>query len=190
MDLYEMTVVLYQPKVSQDYRSPIPCKAKRGGNARGIHKGVRGSHQRNCECPTRNVGRNLKQNLRLGILNESLARKPPSTLEELLTRVEKHIWVEKSTKPKSITKCKFVENDRNQSRKGQRKECRPSFISMNAPMAEVLIVAQKKKIIDPPQPLKNNPARACSNLYCHYHKDKGYTTKDCYILKREIERLI
>ncbi|KAK6151001.1 hypothetical protein DH2020_015933 [Rehmannia glutinosa] len=41
---------------------------------------------------------NLK-NLRQGHLKESLAGKPPSNIEELLSRAEKHIRVEESTKP-------------------------------------------------------------------------------------------
>ncbi|KAK6138993.1 hypothetical protein DH2020_027263 [Rehmannia glutinosa] len=51
---------------------------------------------------------NLTRNLHQGRLKESLAGKPPSTLEELLSQVEKHIRVEESTKPEPSTKRKVT----------------------------------------------------------------------------------
>jgi hypothetical protein len=35
------------------------------------------------------------------------------------------------------------------------------------------------------------PLHTCtSKKFCFFHKDKGHDTKDCFMLKKEIERLI
>ncbi|XP_073152672.1 uncharacterized protein [Henckelia pumila] len=38
--------------------------------------------------------------------------------------------------------------------------------------------------------MKDNPKRLKSDKYCHFHKDKGHSTEDCYSLRTEIEKLI
>ncbi|KAL0315584.1 UNVERIFIED_CONTAM: hypothetical protein Sradi_5436600 [Sesamum radiatum] len=38
--------------------------------------------------------------------------------------------------------------------------------------------------------MKDNPKRLKSDKYCKFHKDRGHSTKDCYHLKNEIEKLI
>ncbi|XP_073138372.1 uncharacterized protein [Henckelia pumila] len=38
--------------------------------------------------------------------------------------------------------------------------------------------------------MQNNPKRQRSDKYCHFHKDKGHTTEDCFSLRAEIEKLI
>ena len=41
-----------------------------------------------------------------------------------------------------------------------------------------------------PAPLKTDPQHRNRNRYCHYHKDHGHDTSDCYELKDKIEELI
>ncbi|XP_073152880.1 uncharacterized protein [Henckelia pumila] len=37
--------------------------------------------------------------------------------------------------------------------------------------------------------MQNNPKCKRSDKYCHFHKDKGHTTEDCFSLRAEIEKL-
>ncbi|XP_073133782.1 uncharacterized protein [Henckelia pumila] len=38
--------------------------------------------------------------------------------------------------------------------------------------------------------MKDNPKRKKSDEYCHFHKDKGHSTEDCFSLRAKIEKLI
>ena len=41
-----------------------------------------------------------------------------------------------------------------------------------------------------PGKLKSDPAKRSRNKYCHFHRDHGHDTADCYDLKQQIEALI
>lgn len=38
--------------------------------------------------------------------------------------------------------------------------------------------------------MRDTPNRKYSNKYCHFHRDRGHDTKECFQLKDEIQRLI
>ena len=40
-----------------------------------------------------------------------------------------------------------------------------------------------------PNKMGSDPSRRNQNLYCTYHKDKGHTTKQCWVLKDHLEQL-
>ncbi|KAI3465163.1 hypothetical protein Pfo_021826 [Paulownia fortunei] len=98
----------------------------------------------------------MQQNLQQGKFKDSIARKPPVTLEELLQRAEEP-----------------------EGRKEERRHPPPNtytrFAPLNVRLSEVLMVAEQHGLIQPPHPLKEN---------------RGHTTKECFYLKQEIERLI
>ena len=41
-----------------------------------------------------------------------------------------------------------------------------------------------------PEKLKGDPNRLSKDKYCHFHRDHGQNTADCYDLKQQIETLI
>ncbi|KAI3465839.1 hypothetical protein Pfo_022502 [Paulownia fortunei] len=52
------------------------------------------------------------------------------------------------------------------------------------------MVAEQHGLIQPPRPLKESSRRVKSDKYCHFYRDRGHTTEECFHLKQEIERLI
>ncbi|KAK6148881.1 hypothetical protein DH2020_016406 [Rehmannia glutinosa] len=51
-------------------------------------------------------------------------------------------------------------------------------------------LSQRQGIIEPPREMRDNFERAQSDQYCHFHRDKGHTTKKCFQLKKDIQKLI
>ena len=41
-----------------------------------------------------------------------------------------------------------------------------------------------------PDKLKGDPSKRPKNKYCHFHRDHGHDTSDCYDLKQQIKALI
>ncbi|KAL0433889.1 UNVERIFIED_CONTAM: hypothetical protein Slati_2723200 [Sesamum latifolium] len=77
---------------------------------------------------------------------------------------------------------------------GNKRERRQSdltqYTPLNAPRAEILSVAKQQGLVRWPFPMKDNPKRMTSDKYCHFHRDHGHSTEECYHLKNEIEKLI
>ncbi|KAK6152155.1 hypothetical protein DH2020_014790 [Rehmannia glutinosa] len=91
----------------------------------------------------------MQQNLRHGRFKESIAGKPPCTLEELLIRAEKYIRIEETTYVSGITKRKYRKEEKPEGRKKEeRKHVPPHGYSDYAPLkarrSEILVVASKK----------------------------------------------
>ena len=47
-----------------------------------------------------------------------------------------------------------------------------------------------KGILTFPGKLKSDPTKRSRNKYCHFHRDHGHDTADCYDLKQQIEALL
>ncbi|XP_073153497.1 uncharacterized protein [Henckelia pumila] len=124
---------------------------------------------------------------------ESIAGKPPSTLEELLERAEKYIRIEETIEPRYLGKRKREEEKPREGRKEEKRGFqgpRLQQVPLNARLTDILVVAENQGLLQPPRPMKDNPKRLKSDKYCHFHKDKGHSTEDCYSLRTEIEKLI
>ncbi|KAL0448502.1 UNVERIFIED_CONTAM: hypothetical protein Slati_1406600 [Sesamum latifolium] len=140
----------------------------------------------------------MQQNLKRGRFKESIVGKPPATQEELLMRAEKYIRIEESTGSRPITPSKRRMNDDERTAptriEGNKRERRQGdltqYTSFNAPRREILSVAKQQGLVRWPFPLKDNPKRMTSDKYCHFHRDRGHSTEECYHLKNEIEKLI
>ncbi|XP_075521502.1 uncharacterized protein LOC142554718 [Primulina tabacum] len=134
----------------------------------------------------------MQQNLRHRRFKESIARKPPNTLEELLERAEKYIRIEEAVEPRHLMKRK-----REDEKFGIKKEERwvtqsphLQHILLNSRLTDILLVAEKQCILQPPRLMKENSKRQQSDKYRRFHKDKGHATEDCFVLRAEIEKLI
>ncbi|KAL0324649.1 UNVERIFIED_CONTAM: hypothetical protein Scaly_2432000 [Sesamum calycinum] len=96
----------------------------------------------------------MQQNLRMGRFHESIARKPPATLDELLVRAEKYIQIEETSRVKAAIPSKRIIEEEDHSRrhvsennqKDQRHVPPPNitrYTLLNAPHAEFLAVAEQ-----------------------------------------------
>ncbi|XP_073133791.1 uncharacterized protein [Henckelia pumila] len=135
----------------------------------------------------------MQQNLRHRKFKESIAGKPPRILEELLERAEKYIRIEENIEPRYLGKRKREEEKPREGRKEERRGFqgpRLQQVPLNARLSDILMVVEKQGLLKPPRPMKDNPKRQKSDKYCHFHKDKGHSTEDCYSLRAEIEKLI
>ncbi|XP_012846973.1 PREDICTED: uncharacterized protein LOC105966948 [Erythranthe guttata] len=136
----------------------------------------------------------LQHNLRHVRFQESIAGRPPQTLEELLNRAEKFIRIEEAVEMGLPVKRKREEERHEAKRKEEGRSIHaptyPKFTPLKAKLMEVWMVAEQKDLVQPPRQMKENPKRQKSEKYCEYHQDRGHTTDECFQLKQEIERLI
>ncbi|KAK4388383.1 hypothetical protein Sango_2444900 [Sesamum angolense] len=143
----------------------------------------------------------MQQNLRIGRFRESIAGKPPATLDELLVRAEKYIRIEETSGIRTATPSKRRDEEEGHSKhhaseSNQRDRRRlplsdiTRYTPLNAPCAEILAVAEQQGIVQWPLHMRENPKRMKSHKYCLFHKDHGHSTEDCFHLKDEIEKLI
>ncbi|KAL0298841.1 UNVERIFIED_CONTAM: hypothetical protein Sradi_6543900 [Sesamum radiatum] len=139
----------------------------------------------------------IQQNLLPGRFKESIAGKPPSTMEDLLMRSQKYIRIEESNSsdPSPGVKRKGREEEKEPRKKEERKHVPPTgftyYTPLNASRGEILIVAEQQGLINQrPRKMKDNPKRLKSDKYCRFHRDRGHTTEECHHLKNEIEKLI
>lgn len=104
----------------------------------------------------------MQQNLRHGKFKESIAGKPAKTLEELLERAEKYVRVEETVEPRYLGK-KRRDEEKNEGGKREEKRVaqgsRPQHIPLNARLSDILVIAKKQGLLQPPRPMKENPKR-------------------------------
>ncbi|KAK4386181.1 hypothetical protein Sango_2488700 [Sesamum angolense] len=139
----------------------------------------------------------IQQNFLPGRFKESIAGKPPSTMENLLMRSQKYIRIEESnaSDPSLGIKRKGREEEKEPKKKEERKHVPPigftHYTTLNASRGEILVVAEQQGLIHQwPRKMKDNPKRVKSEKYCRFHRDRGHTTEECHHLKNEIEKLI
>ncbi|KAK4381051.1 hypothetical protein Sango_3005300 [Sesamum angolense] len=100
----------------------------------------------------------MQQNLRRGRFRESIAGKPPATLDELLVRAEKYIRIKETPGGRGTTPLKKRAEDEGHSRRPlnkrnqrERRRIPPSdttrYTPLSAPRAEILAVAEQQGIV-------------------------------------------
>ncbi|XP_022158651.1 uncharacterized protein LOC111025110 [Momordica charantia] len=86
--------------------------------------------------------------------------------------------------------------DRNSRPKQKQKYGRPErydrFTPLNVSVAKIFANIQDSKLnlLTEPNPMSRDPEKHNRLKFCHFHKDHGHDTSDCYDLKRQIEGLI
>ena len=65
-----------------------------------------------------------------------------------------------------------------------------SFTPLTAPIDQVLMQIKEERALTFLGKLKRDPNKRSRDKYCHFHRDHGYDTCDCYYLKQQIKALI
>ncbi|XP_052171495.1 uncharacterized protein LOC127787474 [Diospyros lotus] len=121
----------------------------------------------------------LQNGLRDGPFAQSLAKTPPRTFTEALTRANKYINAEEVMKVKRAEQPDKKEREKEKKKPmgEQKMDYRPS----QAPDRRGFGGARGS-----PSP----PNTRSKKKYCRFHRDHGYETNDCIQLKEEIHELI
>ncbi|XP_058111129.1 uncharacterized protein LOC131254142 [Magnolia sinica] len=137
----------------------------------------------------------------------SVDKNPPETFAKFMTRSDKHTDAEETrnlceaAQNTKISAKKEVDSAGGKKRKDDRTrdECksgkRPdrrfcTYTVLNKPQEQVLMEIKSERFVSWLNKLRSKPNRRNKDKYCHYHRDHGHNTSDCYHLKEEIERLI
>ena len=59
-----------------------------------------------------------------------------------------------------------------------------SFTPLTAPIDQVLMQIKDERALTFPGKLKGDPNKRPRDKYCHFHRDHGHDTVDCYDLKQ------
>ena len=140
----------------------------------------------------------FKAGLRSRDLVASLAKNPSRTMAEMLIKAQKYM----------NAKDAVAEGRKEDKRRGQKRN-RPDhrltdenrrmddkgtqsvkFTSLVMPIDKILMQIKEEHYLKWPKPLHSSPHIRDKNKYCHFHKDHGHYTEDCWDLKEQIEELI
>ena len=64
------------------------------------------------------------------------------------------------------------------------------YTPLNPPLEQVLIQIKDDPSLKWPEKMKGDPNKRNRNKYCHFHRDHGHDTDECFDLKQQIENLI
>ncbi|KAL0402737.1 UNVERIFIED_CONTAM: hypothetical protein Slati_4303600 [Sesamum latifolium] len=143
----------------------------------------------------------FSQGLLDGDFFKSLAKKPVSKFDALLTRAATYINMEEAQaakKDRRGEKCKEVREDAPSKKpRGDLKDRKPPFQRVNAvytplviPITQAFMAVEEKGLIMRPRSWRDTPQRPKSDKFYLFHNDYSHTTEECRHLKNEIERLI
>ncbi|XP_023905132.2 uncharacterized protein LOC112016904 [Quercus suber] len=131
-------------------------------------------------------------------LRESLTKKPPEDMRQLMRRIEEYKRLE-DDRMQSKGKAQVTDRPR-QSGFQQRTRGNLRIQEPVAPVGVVNVTFKEPvhKIVDKikhepyfrwPNRMAGDPTRRNQNLYCTYHKDRGHTTEQCRVLKDHLGQL-
>ena len=63
------------------------------------------------------------------------------------------------------------------------------YMPLNVPFEQVLMQIKDDPSLKWPEKMKGNPKKRNRNKYCHFHRDHGHDTDECFDLKQQIENL-
>lgn len=138
--------------------------------------------------------------MRNGSFADSLIGEPAQNLDELLRRAEKFVLIEESRRLKIVNREKLgttrpvtkreLREDREEVIPYQKRRRDAVYTPLNTTWAKALFSIEKGGCVRWPTKMRENEERMRSLKYCHFHKDRGHSTEECYHLKEEIERLV
>ena len=122
------------------------------------------------------------------------------TMSEVLYRATKYMnakdaLLAREEKPRKRERLEDARQDQGWKKlrmRDRRDERRPktsrgrftSFTPLNAPIDQVLMQIKDEGALTFPGKLKSDPSKRSRDKYCHFHRDHGHDTADCYDLKQ------
>ncbi|XP_047155556.1 uncharacterized protein LOC124826699, partial [Vigna umbellata] len=145
---------------------------------------------------------NLPSCLRPGYFAEQLYADPPNSMEELQATIAKFIRIEDLRSSRKKQQESPTNNNRKDVKRSSndhktdrslRKESGwtpkyERYTTLNAPRAKVLEEALQAELLTVWQ--KATPKNANGSKVCRFHMNHGHDTKECNMVKDELERLI
>ena len=64
------------------------------------------------------------------------------------------------------------------------------YTPLNVPLEQVLMQIKDDPSLKWPEKMKGDPNKRNKKKYCHFYRDHGYDTDECFDLKQQIENLI
>ena len=142
------------------------------------------------------LGWGLPENLEL---RESLTKRPPEDMRQLMRRIEEYKWLE-NDRLQNKGKAPLVNRSRPRIFPPRlQRDLRVQEPKMQLGEVNVAFKEPVHKIIDRNKnepffrwsnKMGGDPSRRNQNLYCTYHRDKGHTTEQCRVLKNHLGQLV
>uniref|UniRef100_A0A2N9I9Y3 Uncharacterized protein n=1 Tax=Fagus sylvatica TaxID=28930 RepID=A0A2N9I9Y3_FAGSY len=142
----------------------------------------------------------------------SVYKDPPTSMSEMMYEAQQYMNGEEALQARDTVTGKKRRNDyddrpnetleskpkiqRNQGKKREDRSRRGSnerfnhFTPLNAPVNRIFMQIKDDPALKWPEKLLTNLDRRAKDKYCHFHRDHGHNTENCYDLKWQIEELI
>ena len=137
---------------------------------------------------------------------ESLAKKPPMTMDDLFRRASKYSMLEddvraatqqilvagQASRSGAERSAKIPDRPRSFDRRREEQSCpeQPSLTPFSISYEKLLSMIQDMSDFRWPRPLIADPSKKDHSKKCTYHKEHGHTTEMCRSLHYLVERLI
>uniref|UniRef100_A0A2N9HBP5 Integrase catalytic domain-containing protein n=1 Tax=Fagus sylvatica TaxID=28930 RepID=A0A2N9HBP5_FAGSY len=137
-------------------------------------------------------------------LRRSLTKRPPLSMEDLMTRLEEHIRVEDDPKSSARTveaaplmDKKTSQLEQNQAKKSKRSAeqpragtCMAVHTVFKQPIYRLLPFIKDQPYFEWPAKMPGDPATREGKPYCSYHRERGHLTEQCRAYKYHLEQLV
>nr|XP_023899224.1 uncharacterized protein LOC112011063 [Quercus suber] len=131
-------------------------------------------------------------------LRESLTKKPPEDMRQLMRRIEEYKRLE-DDRLQNKGKAPMINHPRQNSfpprirgnvrMQGSEAPAGEVNVAFKEPVHKILDKIKHQPYFRWPNRMGGDPTRRNQNLYCTYHKDKGHTTEQCRVLKDHLRQL-
>ena len=85
--------------------------------------------------------------------------------------------------------CAEEKKDRDKKKAGLSAQ-NQQYMPLNVPFEQVLMQIKDDPSLKWPEKMKGDPNKCNRNKNCHFHRDHGRDTDECFDLKQQIENLI
>ena len=132
-------------------------------------------------------------------LRESLTRRPPEDMRQLMRRIEEYKRLEDDrlqSRGKAPLVGRFRQSILPTKPKRDFRMHEPEVqiegvnVAFKEPVHKILERIKNESFFRWSNKMEGDPSRRNQNLYCTYHRDKGHTTEQCQVLKDHLGQLV